>query len=260
MRGKVRIFRKFNRYLLVFLTSFILCNGNESNFGKGFVTSILNEPNFSLNNKNSEIQLHDEIKFCKKINFLTEYQDEIFLKLSNNVVIGILENSDLTISNFTQKVSQTKYDTLLREQGNSYFKGLLNEGKLVLITQKFAPSTEFLIETPHSKIEFNVAKCIIKYRYKILSIWLFEGNISLADKQTESIIHLNAPTFFTIDSLQLKNNLPGSENILKYESDYINLISRAEIENERVAFFQTKGNYNNIIMKPKLISKKYTKN
>ena len=176
MKVKVRIFRKFNRYLLVFLTSFILCNGNESNFGKGFVTSILNEPNFSLNNKNSEIQLHDEIKFWKKINFLTEYQDEIFLKLSNNVVIGILENSDLTISNFTQKVSQTKYDTLLREQGNSYFKGLLNEGKLVIITQKFAPSTEFLIETPHSKIGFNVAKCIIKYRYKILGIWLFGNN------------------------------------------------------------------------------------
>ena len=175
-------------------------------FGTALITSVAGS---SINFKNSttthSIRLHDSIIFNSDTLIKTGDRDYLYFKLSNNTTFGILENTQFSIQSFQQDTFTDKDVRFDREPSISNFKSTLHEGTIVVKSNIISPLTIFEIHLPDSKIELYSAIAVLSYRYNVLHIALYEGNISL--KSNNSIKYINAPSYYAIDSYNLKNSI-----------------------------------------------------
>ncbi len=227
---------------LILIASSVLLFGAEKRFGTAIVASIQNTPHIvEGRNQEKKLKLHESIEFTKTTVLKTGLQDQLYLKFSNNVTIGILEDSQFRISEFFQEKFSGKSVLFSKEPSKSYFEGSLENGTLVISTKKFSPLSTFEIHLPDYIIEFHSVDCVISHQYNILHIALYKGNISLKKKNKE-IIYLNSPILYTIDNYLLKNSMTGNRSSLsEAPKSWNNLINYANIENNRIVFFSSKN-------------------
>ena len=208
-------------------------------FGIAFFTSVNGDSvNFENSTVNRSIRLHDSMIIDSESLLSTGDSDYVFFKLSNNSTFGLLEKTQLRIKSFNQKLFQDKNIRLDREPSVSNFIGELNVGTIVVKSNDLSPLSIFEIHLPiaRSKLELYSVEAVISYRYNILHIALYEGNISLKTNNTTK--YINAPSYYVNDDYNLANliknhpsNLsetPTRWNIFK---DYIS------VENDSVIFF-----------------------
>lgn len=222
-------------------------------YGTVFFTSVAgNSASFKNNAITQPIRLHDSIIIKSESLLSTGYSDYVFFKLSNNISLGLLKNTQLQIQSFKQDSFADKDIRFDREPSISYFKSELNEGTIVVKSNVLSPLSVFEIHLPDCKIEFHSANGVIAYRYNILHIALYEGNISL--KTNDSIKHINAPYYYVNDTYNLKNSIDNTERKLsEAPSQWNSFKDYISIENNRVIFFpDTKFSQN--AAKAKLIS------
>ena len=207
-------------------------------FGIAFFTSVNGDSvNFENSTVNRSIRLHDSMKIDSESLLTTGDSDYVFFKLSNNSTFGLLENSQLRIKSFNQKLFQDKNIRLDREPSVSNFITTLNVGTIVVKSNDLSPLSIFEIHLPiaRSKLELYSVKAVISYRYNILHIALYEGNISLKTNNTTK--YINAPSYYVNDDYNLANliknhpsNLSETPTRWNVFKDYIS------VENDRVIF------------------------
>lgn len=205
-------------------------------FGTAFITSVAgNSVNFKDSNTHL-IRLHDSIVLNSDTLISTGNRDYVFFKLSNNTTFGILENTQFSIQSFQQDTFKDKDVCFDREPSISNFKSTLDEGTIVVKSNIISPLSVFEIHLPDSKLELYSAIAVISYRFNILHIALYEGNISL--KSNNSIKHINAPRYYAIDSYNLKS-LTGNydADLSEAPSKWNSLKDSISVENNRVIFF-----------------------
>ena len=153
-----------------------------------------------------------------------------------------MENTTLSIDQFKQASFKEWAMDTTREPSKSSLKAQLKEGLLLIKTEKFSPLSTFHLEFPAGTLEFHAAECVIEYRYNILKIALYQGNISLTPLATKTgqaePIYFSAPSYFTSDQNDLEKgifhpSLPLTKAPRQWSS-YPNLI---RIVNERIQFF-----------------------
>ena len=205
-------------------------------FGTAFISSLAgNSISFKNSTTTHSFRLHDAVILNSDTLIYTGNHNYVFFKLSNNITFGILENTQFSIQSFKQDTFTDKNVSFDREPSISSFKSTLEQGTIVVKSNILSPLSIFEIHLPDSNLELYSAVAVISYRYNILHIALYEGNISL--KSDNSITHINAPSYYVIDSYNLKNSIdnydadlseaPSQWNLLK---DYI------YVENNRVIF------------------------
>jgi hypothetical protein len=245
--------------LYCFIASLFILNleanpdSDYEKYGTAIFTSVTgNSSTFKNNTINQSIALHDSITIDSESSLTTGASDYVFFKLSNNSVFGLLENTQFKIQSFKQESFQEKDIRLDREPSKSYFICELSEGTIAVKSNALSPLSTFEIHLPDSQLELHSALCVISYRYNILHIALYEGNISL--KTNDSITYINAPSYYVIDAHSLNNSIDNfdaklSEAPTRWNSfkDYI------AIENNRVIFFPDTTSSQSAA-KPKLIS------
>lgn len=206
-------------------------------FGSAFFTSVTgNTASFKNSTLNKSIHLHDTIMINSESLLSTGESDYVFFKLSNNTTFGLLENTQFKIESFKQNTFQEKDINFDREPSNSYFKSYLNEGTIVVKSNILSPLSIFEIHLPDSQLELYSAEAVISYRYNILHVALYEGNISLKTK--DSIIHINAPSYYVIDAYRLKNSIGTDDtNLSEAPSRWNSFKDYISVENNRVIFF-----------------------
>ena len=208
-------------------------------YGIAFFTSVTGDSvNFENSTVNRSIRLHDSMIIDSESLLSTGDSDYVFFKLSNNTTFGLLENTQFRIQSFKQNIFQEKNIRLDREPSISNFISTLNEGTIIVKSNDLSPLSVFEIHLPipNSKLELNSVKAVISYRYNILHIALYEGNISLKTNNTTK--YINAPTYYVNDDYNLANSIknhasnlseiPARWNLFK---DYIS------VENDCVIFF-----------------------
>ena len=94
-----------------------------------------------------------------------------------------------------------------REPSISNFISTLNEGTIIVKSNDLSPLSVFEIHLPipNSKLELYSVKAVISYRYNILHIALYEGNISLKTNNTTK--YINAPSYYVNDDYNLANSI-----------------------------------------------------
>ena len=207
-------------------------------FGIAFFTSVNGDSvNFENSTVNRSIRLHDSMIIDSESLLTTGDSDYVFFKLSNNSTFGLLENSQLRIKTFNQKLFQDKNIHLDRVPSVSNFITTLNVGTIVVKSNDLSPLSIFEIHLPiaRSKLELYSVKAVISYRYNILHIALYEGNISLKTNNTTK--YINAPSYYVNDDYNLANliknhpsNLSETPTRWNVFKDYIS------VENDRVIF------------------------
>ena len=226
-----------------FITSLFLLNleaksnSNYEKYGTAFFTSVSGDSiNFESDTNTKKIHLHDSITIDSESLLSTGDKDYVFFKLSNNISLGLLENTEFKVLSFKQDSFQDKDIRFDREPSISYFNSQFNKGTIVVKSNVLSPLSVFEISLLDSKLAFHSATCVISYRYNILHIALYEGNISI--KTNDSITYINAPSYYMNDAYNLKNSLENydadlSEVPYRWNSfkDYIS------VENSRVIFF-----------------------
>ena len=208
-------------------------------YGIAFFTSVTGDSvNFENSTVNRSIRLHDSMIIDSESLLSTGDSDYVFFKLSNNTTFGLLENTQFRIQSFKQNIFQEKNIRLDREPSISNFISTLNEGTIIVKSNDLSPLSVFEIHLPipNSKLELYSVKAVISYRYNILHIALYEGNISLKTNNTTK--YINAPSYYVSDDYNLANSIknhtsnlsdtPARWNVFK---DYIS------VENDSVIFF-----------------------
>ena len=205
-------------------------------FGTAFITSVAgNSINFKNSTTTHSIRLHDSIILNSDTLISTGDRDYVFFKLSNNTTFGILESTQFSIQFFQQDTFTDRDVRFDREPSISNFKSTLDEGTIVVKSNIISPLSIFEIHLPDSKLELYSAIAVISYRYNILHIALYEGNISL--KSNNSIKHINAPSYYVIDSYNLKNSIDNYDADLSEAPSQWNLLKDSiSVENNRVIF------------------------
>lgn len=216
-------------------------NDRFDRLGVAFVDSL--EPqahySFALSDTSRPLKLHQSLSFVEPCELSTGLKDHVFLKFSNHVSLGMMENTTLAIEYFRQASFTDWTISALREPSKSSFKAQLKEGKILIKTKKFSPLSTFQIEFPLGTLEFHAAECVIEYRYNILKIALYRGNISLTPKTEQAEpIYLSAPSYFTSDHYDLKQGvIRPSLPLTKAPQEWANYPDCIRIVNQRVQFF-----------------------
>lgn len=233
----------------VFLSFFCLsasaidlwANDRLNGLGIAFVDSLGHKPQYRFGTENTSrpLKLHQSLSFIEPCELRTGLKDHVFLKFSNHVSLGMMENTSLAIENFRQASFKEWTTDSLREPSKSSLKAQLKEGKILIKTDKFSPLSTFQIKFPMGTLEFHAAECVIEYRYNILKIALYRGNISLTP-QTEQAepLYLSAPSYFTSDRHDLKQGIIGpSLPLEKAPKQWANYLDFIQIVNGRIQFF-----------------------
>lgn len=146
--------------------------------------------------KEKKSKLHDSILFEQATVFDTAHESTLFFKLSNNTSIGILENSRLTLKEFSQEPFGSNPISNQSEPSRSNLCGILNYGSIVLKTPKQSPLSSLIIQLPNIELEFYSADCLISYNYGILKIALYRGNIHAKFINTAKSFYLRDSCYY----------------------------------------------------------------
>ena len=208
-------------------------------YGIAFFTSVTGDSiNFENSTVNRSIRLHDSMIIDSESVLSTGDSDYVFFKLSNNTTFGLLENTQFRIQSFKQNVFQEKNLRLDREPSISNFVSMLNEGTIIVKSNDLSPLSVFEIHLPilNSKLELYSVKAIISYRYNILHIALYEGNISLKTNNTTK--YINAPSYYVNDDYNLANSIRNHTSNLSETPKRWNAVKDyISVENDSVIFF-----------------------
>ena len=225
---------------LLFIVNLEASSNNDfEKYGIAFFTSVTGDSvHFENSTVNRSIRLHDSMIIDSESLLSTGDSGNVFFKLSNNTTFGLLENTKFRIQSFKQNIFQEKNIRLDQEPSISNFISTLNEGTIIVKSNDLSPLSTFEIHLPipNSKLELYSVKAVISYRYNILHIALYEGNISLESNNTTK--YINAPIYFVNDDYNLANsiknhasNLSETPTLWNAVKDYIS------VENDRVIFF-----------------------
>ena len=208
-------------------------------YGIAFFTSVTGD---SVNFENSTIdrciRLHDSMIIDSESLLSTGDSDYVFFKLSNNTTFGLLENTQFRIQSFKQNIFQEKNIRLDREPSISNFISTLNEGTIIVKSNDLSPLSVFEIHLPipNSKLELYSVKAVISYRYNILHIALYEGNISLKTHNTTK--YINAPSYYVSDDYNLANSIKNhTSNLSDTPARWNAFKDYISVENDSVIFF-----------------------
>ena len=208
-------------------------------YGIAFFTSVTGDSvNFENSTVNRSIRLHDSMIIDSESLLSTGDSDYVFFKLSNNTTFGLLENTQFRIQSFKQNIFQEKNIRLDREPSITNFISTLNEGTIIVKSNDLSPLSvlEIHLPIPNSKLELYSVKAVISYRYNILHIALYEGNISLESNNTTK--YINAPIYFVNDDYNLANSIKNHASNLSETPTRWNLFKDyISVENDRVIFF-----------------------
>ena len=208
-------------------------------YGIAFFTSVTGDSvNFENSTVDRSISLHDSMIIDSESLLSTGDSDYVFFKLSNNTTFGLLENTQFRIQSFNQNVFQDKNIRLDREPSISNFISTLNEGTIIVKSNGLSPLSVFEIHLPipNSKLELYSVKAVISYRYNILHIALYEGNISLKTNNTTK--YINAPSYYVSDDYNLANSIKNHASDLSETPTRWNLFKDyISVENDSVIFF-----------------------
>ena len=120
----------------------------------------------------------------------------------------------------------------------SNFISTLNEGTIIVKSNGLSPLSVFEIHlpTPNSILELYSVKAVISYRYNILHIALYEGNISL--KTNDSTKYINAPSYYVSDDYNLANSIKNHDaNLSETPTRWNAFKDYISVENDSVIFF-----------------------
>lgn len=208
-------------------------------YGIAFFTSVTGDSvNFENSTVNRFIRLHDSMIIDSESLLSTGDSDYVFFKLSNNTTFGLLENTQFRIQSFKQNIFQEKNIRLDREPSISNFISTLNEGTIIVKSNDLSALSVFEIHLPipNSKLELYSVKAVISYRYNILHIALYEGNISLKTNNTTK--YINAPSYYVSDDYNLANSIKNHASNLSDTPDRWNAVKDyISVENDSVIFF-----------------------
>ena len=209
--------------------------------GIAFVDSL--EPQvhyrFSSSDSSRPFKLHQSLSFDQPCEVSTGLQGHLFLKFSNHVSFGIMENTRLSIEHFRQASFKDLAINTIREPSKSSFKAHLKEGTILIKTDKFSALSTFQIEFPMGILEFYSAECVIEYRYNIIKIALYRGNISLTPKAEQAERrYLSAPSYFTSDHYDLKEGVISPKlSINKAPQQWADYPQFIRTVDQRIQFF-----------------------
>lgn len=208
-------------------------------YGIAFFTSVTGDSvNFENSTVNRPIRLHDSMIIDSESLLSTGDSDYVFFKLSNNTTFGLLENTQFRIQSFKQNIFQDKNIRLDREPSISNFISTLNEGTIIVKSNDLSPLSVFEIHLPipNSKLELYSVKAVISYRYNILHIALYEGNISLKTNNTTK--YINAPSYYVNDDYNLANSIKNhTSNLSDTPARWNAFKDYISVENDSVIFF-----------------------
>ena len=208
--------------------------------GIAFVDSLDHQPQYRFRESNSSLPLkvHQTLSFAEPFELSTDSKDHVFIKFSNHVTLGLMENTSLSIEQFRQAAFESVTINNHREPSKSFFKARLKAGTILVKTGKFSPLSTFEIELPVGTLEFHAAECVIEYRYNILTIALYQGNISLIPKADQGTpLLLSAPSYYTSDHYDLERGLiRPSQALTKAPQRWIHYPDFLRIVNQRVQF------------------------
>ena len=208
-------------------------------YGIVFFTSVTGDSvNFENSTVNRSIRLHDSMIIDSESLLSTGDSDYVFFKLSNNTTFGLLENTQFRIQSFKQNIFQEKNIRLDREPSISNFISKLNEGTIIVKSNDLSPLSVFEIHLPipNSKLELYSVKAVISYRYNILHIALYEGNISLKTHNTTK--YINAPSYYVSDDYNLANSIKNhASNLSDTPARWNAFKDYISVENDSVIFF-----------------------
>ena len=208
-------------------------------YGIAFFTSVTGDSvNFENSTVNRSIRLHDSMIIDSESLLSTGDSDYVFFKLSNNTTFGLLENTQFRIQSFKQNIFQEKNIRLDREPSISNFISTLNEGTIIVKSNDLSPLSVFEIHLPipNSKLELYSVKAVISYRYNILHIALYEGNISLKTNNTTK--YINAPSYYVSDDYNLANSIKNhASNLSDTPAQWNAFKDYISVENDSVIFF-----------------------
>ena len=208
-------------------------------YGIAFFTSVTGDSvNFENSTVNRSIRLHDSMIIDSDSLLSTGDSDYVFFKLSNNTTFGLLENTQFRIQSFKQNIFQEKNIRLDREPSISNFISTLNEGTIIVKSNDLSPLSVFEIHLPipNSKLELYSVKAVISYRYNILHIALYEGNISLKTHNTTK--YINAPSYYVNDDYNLANSIKNhTSNLSDTPAQWNAFKDYISVENDSVIFF-----------------------
>ena len=230
-------------YCLIALLFILNLEANSSSdikkYGIAFFTSVTGDSVIFKNNTiNRSISLHDSMIIDSESSLSTGDSDYVFFKISNNTTFGLLENTQFRIQSFKQNVFQDKNIRLDREPSFSNFISTLNEGTIIVKSNGLSPLSVFEIHLPIPNIilELYSVKAVISYRYNILHIVLYEGNISL--KTNDSTKYINAPKYYVSDDYNLANSIKNHDaNLSETPTRWNAFKDYISVENDSVIFF-----------------------
>lgn len=154
-----------------------------------------------------KVRLHEQIEVSDKSLLETGFKSHVYFKTSNQVSIGLQENTALRIEGFKLKsaaesVSKDDYKPL-----SSSFVSELKEGTLSIKINKLSPLSVVQVKVPNGLFEFSEAECVIEYSHDILKIAVFKGNLSFKFGEDSKTLYLNESHYYETDAYHIEQGI-----------------------------------------------------
>ena len=228
---RIRIFAL--NFVFLFLVNIVLGEAN----GVGFITSSKGKIIF-YDKEKSYIPKINSNYLLNGTNIKTESFSHLFLKLSNNVNMGLLENTEVDIEIFNQKIFNIDKLSIVSEPSESKLILKLKGGTIINNCKDLSPLSEYKIEIEKSYLKTFSSKYIVSYKHGVVKIAVYDGNVTLMLRDNHPILNLNSPVYYETDinnlNLGVSNSMKKIDQAPKIWSKYSKLIKN---EIQKVVFY-----------------------
>jgi hypothetical protein len=178
------------------------------NQGQAFCSSIRGEVHYQRADLPKEkISLHEQIALSDNSLLETGFRSHVYFKTSNQLSIGLEENTVLRIADFKLKSSAESLSKDDYKPLSSSFVCELKEGTLSLKIDKLSPLSVVQVKVPNGLFQFSAAECVIEYSHDILKIAVFKGNLSFKFGEDSKTLYLNKSHYYETDAYHIEQGI-----------------------------------------------------
>ena len=206
--------------------------------GQFLFSSIGGEVSLQVSNlPKQKLHLHEQIKVLKNSHLKTGRDSHLYFNTSNNISIGLRDNTSLLIEDFKLKASNDTLTKTHYKPLSSSFVSNLKGGTLSIKTNKLSPLSTVQVKVPNGLLELSAAECTLSYNHDILRIAVFKGNLSFKFGKDPKTLYLNAPLYYETDAYHIEQGIiEPYANIEDVPKEWAKLNHLIVYENTRTLF------------------------
>jgi len=193
-------YRRFLAIGLIVTAGCGLASAQSTYPGLATITSLQGSPKLQIaENRAKALSLH-ETASLNQSRLLTGESDQLICLLSNNIALGLSEDSVLEVASFQQNAIKANALSLTREPSTSQLKMRLHSGSMVLSAQQMSPLSRLIIELPVGQVQLLSSCSVLTVTDQVAELTVHQGAVTYRAPDGGQRQYLTAPVKVTIRS------------------------------------------------------------